>query len=365
MKLTPNNQTRRTGFTLIELMVVVVIIALIAGLLTAATIKALAKGKQVRCKTEISELSVAVQNFYAKFGFYPPSQIKLCEKLSYYGATTFDTESINTIRRMFPRIDMTIWGSASPTVGIDWNGNNVIDPATAASGPVGVTILEGDQCLVFFLGGIPANTGGPPGCTGFSTNAGNPAAHVSTGGPTMPLLFEFPSSRLILRSTASGNFFYSFLDPYGSSNGSGGLLSGLPYAYFSAYNNRNGYNRYFSPPAFAASDCFTLGTIAPNGVMVWPYAEALPALGNTIPAPRYINPETFQIISAGPDGAIAGGGFGSGTVLSGQVNPPGDTRLTGPGPIWTQATAGTVYATGNAGADDQSNFSDTYLGSGG
>src|SRR5207248_1877045 len=102
-----------------------------------------------------------------------------------YGATTFDTDSIAVIRRMFPRIDTTgVWTAP----GIDWNGDNTIQPGAA-----GVYVLEGDQCLVFFLAGIPGNypPGLPPNCTGFSTNPSNPASHVGSAitVATKPILF--------------------------------------------------------------------------------------------------------------------------------------------------------------------------------
>src|SRR5207253_9071458 len=69
--------------------------------------------------------------------------------------------------------------------------------------------------------------------------------------------------------TRRSSDLYSSRDTYGS----------VPYAYFSSYKTRNGYNR------FASTDCPSLG--------VWPYAEAL------TPTVRYLNPNTFQIISAG------------------------------------------------------------------
>src|SRR5262249_1485200 len=51
---------------------------------------------------------------------------------------------------------MTTWD----TTGIDW-----------LPGQPGPVTLEGHQCLVFFLGGIPVNGV----CTGFSSNPANPA----------------------------------------------------------------------------------------------------------------------------------------------------------------------------------------------
>jgi hypothetical protein len=153
-------------------------------------------------------------------------------------------------------------------------------------------MLEGEQCLAFFLGGIPSQTSSGFVMTGFSRNGNNPGG--LGGADREPPFFEFKSNRLVqwipqppyvppnTIGTAPG--YPSYLDGYGKT----------PYAYFSSYKTANGYNRYANymnpylnlntPPSGCqpvASDCqalpFTqwqtnaLGQIVPvQGVGVWP-----------------------------------------------------------------------------------------------
>ncbi len=124
--------------------------------------------------------------------------------------------------------------------------------------------------------------------------------------------YEFMTNRLV---RLHGNAFYSYLDAFGQQ----------PYAYFSSYGRRNGYNKYFTH--LGDSDCSRLG--------VWPYARSLAE------KPDYINANSFQIISAGADGK-----FGRGSILpNGLTWDPKDTSRLDP-----------------AGRDDQANFHSLLLG---
>jgi hypothetical protein len=245
---------------------------------------------------------------------------------------------------MFPHIinpanpALSLWA----TTGIDWNGNGIIDgppPLAGMDGPGAIT-LEGDQCLVFFLGGIPVLPGGGASaqCLGFSTNPQNPASPTTDRIPP----FEFDSKRLVLLRFAGNpyNRYFSYGDNYCTTDGAGTLLSGAPYAYFSSYKNSNGYNRYASfqlaqpvypapgiALAFGASDCSTLGLA--GGA----YFESASTIGT-----KYLKPNSFQIISAGADGFFGVGG----------------------GP-WNATMAPQMYPAGNPGFDDQSNFSSAML----
>jgi general secretion pathway protein G len=331
MRLAPVSRRKRSGFTLIEMIVVVVIILILAGLISAAAIRALGKAREVRNRNDISGLASAVENFKTKFGFYPPSRIRLCKSYARYlaaptppplGGPLLDQDSVQLITRMFPRIDLNGWA----TVGIDWNGAGLTTDSDV--------ILEGDQCLVFFLGGIqrPPSGNVPAGCLGFSTSPANPGAPTNDRiGP----FYEFQGGRLVLGRPGpngiapiniSAPTYLSYADVYSTTSSTpdplGVLLSGAPYAYFSSYKTTNGYNRY--------------GTSDWGGMtgtpVVSPYVD---------PAGRFINPNTFQIISAGKDGLFGGGG----------------------GP-WSPATAsiypGTTY--GSPGYDDQANFYEVPLG---
>jgi prepilin-type N-terminal cleavage/methylation domain-containing protein len=344
MKLSQVKRSGGLGFTLVELLIVIAIISVLLSLVSSAVWKAVVTANRVRNQNEISQLATAVENFKQKFGIYPPSRIILCEIYDYYfqgnkrgnpPKSQLHADSLQFLQTIWPRINFNFVnkpaiGSSSRWNGIDWNGDGKPTP--------GEFLLEGDQCLVFFLGGIPGvdPTTGRLFCGGFSTNPQNPAYQtLAVGSEIIQPFFDFQSDRLIslpksFRTNQSiGSSFYSYKDTYGN----------VPYAYFSSYKTSNGYNRYNS------SDCDSLG--------VWPYAQGL------VPTPRYLNPNTFQIISAGANGALVGTkhlGFGRGT------------DLTNPNSIWTPQTAGisqAIWGYNNdkqAGVDDQSNFYDSTLG---
>src|SRR5262249_18811178 len=204
---------------------------------------------------------------------------------------------------------------------IDWSGGLGIPP--------GGVILEGDQCLVFFLGGIP--TANPNACLGFSTNPKNP---TRLGGDRIGPFFEGftanPRRPAQIHNTPTPpNPFYSYIDGYGLK----------PYAYFSSYRRANGYMQYpfnatATPPDLG--DC----NFTPTSLKVSPYAQTWPTAAAPNTPIRYLNPNTFQIISAGRDRV-----FGPGTI---------DATTT-----WTSATANLIALPGQ---DDLSNFYDARLG---
>jgi prepilin-type N-terminal cleavage/methylation domain-containing protein len=343
--------TKRSGFTLVELMVVILIITVLSALLAMAVSRAMAAGKRTRNQIEIRQLAAAVDAFKTAYKVdYIPSSIFLSENGAAYSGPAANAplyrDSLAYLQRIWPRLNFT-----NPNGGIDWNGNGKIDPPTG-SAVNGDVILTGDQCLVFFLGGIPNYldplTGlqalpgqGLPSCTGFSTNPGNPAAHVLPQTPGLlpkPPLYEFDSGRLVRGYNPNAPLFFSYLDTYGNStDGKGTWASGTgqPYLYFSSYQGRNGYNH------FGIVECQGFDPNANVLKPVYPYAQGVN---------QYLNPSGFQIISAGADKL-----FGPGSA-----NP--STSGASGGPFWSPATAGTSAASGVNGADDQSSFYDSLLG---
>jgi hypothetical protein len=193
---------------------------------------------------------------------------------------------------------------------------------------------------------LPLSPG--PACLGFAATAGNPAVPPTLVRDRIGPFFDFDQSRLArlpatLANPARAISYFSYLDTYSLGDGRGNLVGGgAPYAYFSAYKSKNGYNRY------NGTDCPTLG--------VWPYSQTVP---NAATLARYHSPESFQIISAGADHV-----FGPGTNLAGPGTPV----------AWTPATAGTFYPYRDqfdqltkkteAGFDDQASFYDSILGQG-
>lgn len=65
---------KQKGFTIIELIVVIAIIALLSGIVAINVTKYIAKSKQSRVKAEFANFQKALTAFYAKYGDYPGAQ---------------------------------------------------------------------------------------------------------------------------------------------------------------------------------------------------------------------------------------------------------------------------------------------------
>jgi prepilin-type N-terminal cleavage/methylation domain-containing protein len=308
-KTSHHGKSFRISFTLLELLIVIAIIAVLLSLISAAAMYAFVKADEATTRSEISQLAITIQNFQTKYGVnYIPSRIVLREDGVYDMNDPVQADSYAYLTRLWPRLSV----APGVTYPVDWNGNGSQTPDP----PV---VLTGDQCLVFFLGGIQSSSPSPH-CLGFSTNEKNPAQ--ATGDRVEPF-YEFKSSRLCLDPVQidyrtevnpglpSSNGYYSYLDPYGS----------RPYAYFTAYGKQNGYNRYYG---FGLINGGTSGSISDcEGVAgeLWPYCDR-PFTDNVtnlpIPGVEYYNPTTFQIISAGRDQQ-----FGPGGAPTATANIPG------------------------------------------
>jgi len=138
-----------------------------------------------------------------------------------------------------------------------------------------VTILEGQQCLVFYLGGVPDTANGVTKMTGFSSDPRNPVA--PGGADRIGPFYNFESNRLV----PAGSRFPSYLDRYTT-----------PYAYFGGTGAANTYKSYCpSLPCPGAAN----GQVGPIA-----YQET---------ATRWTRPDGYQIISAGKDMKFAPGGI--------------------------------------------------------
>jgi prepilin-type N-terminal cleavage/methylation domain-containing protein len=61
------------GFTLVELLVVIVIIGILAALITVAVSAAITNAKQARILIEVGQIAQAMELYKGKYGSYPPS----------------------------------------------------------------------------------------------------------------------------------------------------------------------------------------------------------------------------------------------------------------------------------------------------
>jgi hypothetical protein len=192
-----------------------------------------------------------------------------------YGTSALEADSKQYLGRVWPRLNYA--------TGINWS-NRATFPGSASASNDQAYLLEGDQCLVFFLGGIQAVTGGVGVCQGFSKDKTNPA-NANVGFDSA--FYEFASARLVIIATATGRSMvhFSYLDPNGRIDSTSGVPvpvagSGMPFLYFSSYKTTNGYNRYY--PSLGNSDCNTFG--------VWPYAELLSSTSSRYQSNFYDSP---------------------------------------------------------------------------
>lgn len=342
---------RSSGFTLVELLMVIVVIALLVALLLPAVNAALRKTREAATGSEINMMAQALSDFKSKYGDYPPSRILLCENGDYSSALTTNqslapsgtstadittaqlaARSLAALRKFWPRIRFTtiagspVWPSGS-SVWYDFNGNGIFDQQPY--------LLDGRQCLAFFLGGIPTYGGkGAPngnvgnfagGMSGFSRDQFNPFKHDIAPIPpaTDPMynnnrqspFFEFKGNRLVMLPAGNAGF-PGYIDTSSSKN------NPSFYAYFSTFGgvyDPNDVNvsevddetgvafslRFRLPfPTYAAGGSSqTVGVSPPPN----PYTLT-PTFSGTSGTVTYHKPQTFQIISPGADQLYGLGG---------------------------------------------------------
>ncbi len=346
MRRPPQSPTRRrTGFTMVELLVVILIIAILMALLLPAINAAVIAAKNAQVAAEENNLQTALADFKNKYGEYPPSRIILVNSGNYSPSNTAPTatnvvgggtndvtfndlfqRTARAMRKYFPRAS-GYFNVTGPGLASTWTNNSN-----------GYVILEGDECLVFFLGGMPqklsTGSGSGWGMTGFNRDPANPFGYVPNGQRTVPL-FEFSPQRLV---DLDGDGYPSYVDPLSANNVPSDQRS---YAYFSAYGN-NGYDPNdvnqgdgtnptvqhevddngatvsrqfylsFSVNSSGTASRYATST-APN-----PYTIGDPAAtsgANT----QWVNPQTCQIISAGRDGLWGLGGAYDGSSSSNKL----------------------------------------------
>lgn len=290
----PQPLVPRRGFTLIEVLVVITILAILVALLVPALGGAQLRARIVQVRTDISALESAIGQFKSDFSsIEPPSGIIIYEDGSDWTTNAGNPAVVRSraiIRQLWPQYDFNM--------DRDINRDNDEDDSFN---------LRGIECLVFFLGGAievdDTNGNGYRDAgeqvyhNGFSKNPANPFA---SGGNRQGPYIEFVNSRLT--ESVSNPGFFGYRDPWPSQS--------APYVYLSSYDGK-GY-RLADLDAGTLSHWYLQGTSATS-----------PAWAAT----------KYQIISPGPDGQYGVGGPFQPTQ---SVALPGWTRTT-PAGTWTAA----------------------------
>lgn len=301
----------RGGFTLIELMVVIVILVILIGLLLPAVNSVRRTARDAEVRKEISDLEQAIAQFKVSFGIDPPSQITLYAMAADWTSTTYAPENARSsglIRQMWPRFDFANCGGSS-------NGMTFFATGTAA--PI---VMNGSECLVFFLGGMFNSSGA---LVGFAKDPAHPFSTAITNreGP----FFEFHGARsgttFVGRLTdVNNNGIPEYHDPLPQQTN--------PYVYFNAASGsyRTSNTAPPSPPQpvlvmsapFPAWYSWYCSSTTPVTAPTWHNVDGYPAMNfayfssfsaTNARASTPYKPKGIQIISPGADTRYGIGGL--------------------------------------------------------
>lgn len=271
-----NRRTRRLGFSLIELLVVIVIIGILMALILPAIGRVRYRAQVQQTAAELTQLDTAIGKFESDFGVKPYSELVVTEDP---GTTAWDASPALTLTRTRLR---RIWPQLSFTGSIDFNADGAF---TGDSGPDATLTLTGSESLVFFLAGVmsrdqnsnavvdPGEVALPPTWIGFSKNPVTP--FITIGSNRLGPIFTFDPARLV---DTDGDGMMEYLDS---------LPGQKTPLYFVSSNNGQGYSPSMSRYVQA------------DGKTAW-------------------NKDTHQLISPGLDGEL---GF---NPMAGQKGPYSD-----------------------------------------
>ena len=125
---------RKNGFTLVEMLVVIAIIAILAALITPAVAGALWSARQTKIKVELDQLASGMEAFKAKYGSYPPTNLTCSSGVANANLQSF-------VAWAFPRYSLRWAGSLGAQIAGDLTNQGV--DTTNVQPPGGARVLVG------------------------------------------------------------------------------------------------------------------------------------------------------------------------------------------------------------------------------
>lgn len=342
---------KNDGFTLVEVLIVIVIIGILAGIAIPAITNAIATGKTTKMRMEISALEQAIERYRDKYGDYPPDFSNWTVVERHY-------------RKAFPRIAPAELNLLQRLLDDDTSNDTTIGATPSTHN---AALMDRGEALVWTLGGYSKNPinpftgpGGPLEL--ISSSATNAVYQINVDRPEK--LYDFDPARLDYSDISSDtavsatNRYVSAdgdLFPYYSAGDDGApfvYFDSRTYAYFDPTLGFNGYgptgngNFGFVRPYYS-----TLQNANTSGAN---YGTLSAALG----AWQFIKPDTFQIIAPGLDGQ-----FGSFAAIEVDGSSGGQEPLyfqypsgLAIAPISSAATPGNLIVPGIRGFQESSKF---------
>lgn len=291
----------RHGFTLVEMLAVVVIIAILASLITAAAIAARRKAKIAVINMEINQLDMAVKAYKEKFGDYPPDFWGVNHTNATIQANA-RAAILRHLRKAFPRYTLT--GTATQ----QWDQFRLdVKKATGntsdGTGGLNIDTLTPAAAMTFCLGGIPSRSPCSTKLLGFSANPSNPFYPYDGTGSRLPSLFEFDEARLLVQyNTSTG---YPTIWPMYAPDISSG--NNAPYVYFRARRDSITGRQEYGTVSGTTFTPFSLQLSTTNICVPYHVSDTddPTILSVSANVRKWNNPRTFQIISAGMDGMFS------------------------------------------------------------
>ncbi len=291
----PARPVSRHGFTLVEIMVVVVIIGILLSLVVPATMRAIQRARETEAKMEISSLASAVEQYQQRWNDYPPdgSDLPVLQR---------------HMRKVFPRMaepdQSLLFALTHP------DGSNFSSVA-----------MDRAEALVFFLGGFsedvahPLTGAGGPLETDQSNEGSTALSDYQYNATRDGALFEFAPERLTFGlsgnryvSTDEAELGYADVEHGVTPQNGPDLLPAYrstrartPILYFDSRSygvvSTGAYNGYWAGGEF--------GGVRPYKTSIGiqpPTSGSYASAGAAFNAVNFQNRDTFQIISPGGDG---------------------------------------------------------------
>jgi prepilin-type N-terminal cleavage/methylation domain-containing protein len=278
------------GFTLVEILVVLGIIAILAALLLPAAMQVVTRARNTAIAMEVTKLADAVEAYKQDKGDYPPN---------FRDYQAF----IRHVQRCYPKINPT---HLNAVVGTVWPGYNTSSPTPPAGA---IPKIDEGESLVFWLSCVDNDPRLP---FKYISLLAADTPTLSTGTKPLPppnpkKYYEFNQSRLESAEPSGGDGFNSYKAQYCKDTYYLYIdsRSYLECEQFAAYSDAAG-NRYAS----AEEDLPTTNPPTTSMVPTNPHKCARPywsdtkmaGTGTTRAQYKPVNPTTYQILCAGQDG---------------------------------------------------------------